>query len=112
MNINIPSPAVETTSASREKTGVTLDQLNFNNTQVDWGHIRKELNEINWGRLLQGKIVNDIYLTISSECLPIYQQNILTKTKKRKSIIPRDQKILTRKRNRQKLQLKLETTTF
>lgn len=110
MNINIPNQAIETTLARKEKIGIRLDQLNFYNTQINWGHIRKQLNKINWGRLLQGKTVDDIFLTVSSKCLYICQQNITTKTKKRKSIIPRDQMNLIKKRK--KLKLRLEKTTF
>ncbi|XP_076069761.1 uncharacterized protein LOC143041638 [Oratosquilla oratoria] len=77
-----------------------LGNLNFYNKNINWGQIRAEIKTINWEAHLQKEDVDDILREIVVRCREICSKHIPKKTKnKKRSIIPRDRKILMRKRH-------------
>ena len=73
--------------------------LNFNHKRIDWAKLNQELQMINWEEQLQSKLEDDTLSIIYEKLLSACQKHIPKKGELvRKSIIPRDRRILMRNR--------------
>ncbi|XP_076047312.1 uncharacterized protein LOC143028835 [Oratosquilla oratoria] len=83
--------------------------LNFFHSKVDWNAVNKEIANINWNSELENKLikmmVEYILTKLQDICTTLIPQNI----KRRQKTIPRDRRILMKKRTRLVKQLKTNT---
>ena len=87
-----------------------FSSLNFYHYSINWDEICEDLLEIDWKLDFTGKYPDDILDSINRQLYDICSRHIPLKGKRRhKSIIPRDRKIIMRKRI--KLNKRLKTAT-
>ena len=73
--------------------------LNFNHKKIDWALVNRELHMINWYELLKNKTEDEVLTLIYEKILTVSQKFIPRKGESiRKSIIPRERRILMRNR--------------
>ena len=73
--------------------------LNFNHNRIDWAKLNQELQIINWEEQLESKSEDDTLSLIYEKLLTACKKYIPKKGELvRKSIIPRDRRILMRNR--------------
>ena len=82
--------------------------LNFTDNEIDWNELQEKLNEIIWEDLFAGKCSDEIWNIFNDKVYKLVERYVPRKIPPRnKSSIPRDRKILMRKRS--KLQKKLHS---
>ncbi|KAG0694484.1 hypothetical protein GWK47_027209 [Chionoecetes opilio] len=85
--------------------------LNFYGRNIDWDKVRKELDAIKRENIFSGKEAHEMYEVLSRKCLQICKEHIpLRRWAGRKHQIPRDRRILMKKRAN--LQRKLKKVTY
>ena len=84
-----------------------LDNFNFFSNDIQWPNISEELDNINWAQILSDKLPDQISDQIYKTLQDIVTNHVPLKTKHRKSFskIPRDRKILMKRRRKLQLQL-------
>ena len=82
--------------------------LNFFHKNTNWSVIRQELSSVRWNAILSSQNPEEMYHTILETCLKICVNYVPQRRNKRKSLIPRDRKILMNKRSKLKRKLLLE----
>ena len=84
-----------------------LGTLNFGSVKTEWDSIIAELADKNWEIILREKCVDDIYNTIMNILYRVcVKYTPIKKAPKRKNPIPRDRKIIMRKRSKLRKTLK------
>lgn len=86
--------------------------LNFRHKNTDWNAINEDISNINWTDLLENKSSEDIYELILTKLLDISKTHTPTRQNFATRDIPRDRKILMRKRTRLKKTKILETNQY
>ena len=84
----------------QERTGSALEQLNFFHRDVDWVSINKALSDINWELLFLNKNVEEKYDLIHCILEEICLKYVPSRSSKKRRIIPRDRRILMKKRSK------------
>ena len=74
--------------------------LNFWYNNIDWESMKDELSSIDWCRKFQNKSPEKIYEMLLEKLLEVAQKYVPPKTFRRFTEIPRDRRILMRKRRR------------
>ena len=78
-----------------------LSALNFFHSRVDWEAINSRLLDVHWSHILEGKTVKQIYDEIIKVLYEICSELVPLKSKfSNRKIIPRDRRILMRRRNK------------
>ena len=90
-------------------TELNFNQLNFFSESVSWEDIKTDLGEVDWCSLMKHSDPEHHYETLVSTCLQISRKHVPPRRTAKKSSIPRDRKILMRKRS--KLQKRLRNRT-
>ena len=79
--------------------------LNFNGRDVDWKTLNEKLTEVEWKKELENRSTHEIHQfllqTLLKSCLDIVPR----RTERRKSIIPRERRILMRRRGKLRKQI-------
>ena len=75
-----------------------LDTLNFWSPNIDWPAIKGELSTCNWAEVLNSPDVDDIAATMLKQIEKTCLKFVPPKVDKKRSIIPRDRRILMGKR--------------
>ncbi|XP_076039464.1 uncharacterized protein LOC143024537 [Oratosquilla oratoria] len=83
--------------------------LNFFHSKVDWNAVNKEIANINWNSELENKSINMMVEYILTKLQDICTALIPQKIKRRQKTIPRDRRILMKKRTRLVKKLKTKT---
>ncbi|KAG0719529.1 hypothetical protein GWK47_050285 [Chionoecetes opilio] len=100
-------PTKNTTTSGRIDS---FHALNFYGRNIDWDKVRKELDAIKWENIFSGMEAHEMYEVLSSKCLQICKEHIpLRRSSGRKHQIPRDRRILMKKRANLKRKLKKVT---
>ncbi|KAK3877454.1 hypothetical protein Pcinc_017835 [Petrolisthes cinctipes] len=83
-------------------------RLNFHHENVMWEDINTALKEIDWHQLMDNLSPVSIYELLYEKLIRVCEKNVPVRTdKKRKNIIPKDRKVLMRKRTKLVKQMKL-----
>ena len=80
-----------------------FDKYNFHSNKIDWAVVDYKLNKINWSALLKNhnSDPDQQYNVFLGTCISVIENTIpLKKPPKRKQTIPRDRRILFRKRRK------------
>jgi hypothetical protein len=77
-----------------------LGSLNFMSDRVDWDGIRKELSEVDWALRTTETSPEEAYKEICEILSEICPKYAPTKTSRTATSVPRDRRILMRKRSR------------
>ena len=79
-----------------------FDKFNFYDKDIDWNNINKELKNINWSAILnvQDSNPDKQYKIFLDTCLHVVSDKIPSKVRKKPKIIPRERRILMRKRRK------------
>lgn len=96
-------------STASKSADVNFNKLNFLSKSVPWDEFKKEIDKVDWTKLLHDTDPVIQYDIIHKTCLDISGKFVPTRKPIKKKIIPRDRKILMRKRT--KLRKKLRYTT-
>ena len=90
----------------------SLADFNFYNKNINWDLVRAELQDTDWqNQLAEPNDVDTLLNTITSKCQEICAKHIPKKnTKKKRNIIPRDRRIMMKRR--QTLRTRLRRTTY
>ena len=85
--------------------------LNFHHSSINWDDIESDLMNLNWSTIFEGKNTEEMVIELNQKVLKICEDNIPLKKKfnKRKCNIPRDRRLLMKKRF--KLNKKLGSST-
>ncbi|XP_066920921.1 uncharacterized protein [Clytia hemisphaerica] len=78
-----------------------FDKFNFYNNKIDWENVNKTLDDIDWENILKTYDSNpdEQYNVFLEKCIDVItKSNIPLRTPIKKTIIPRDRRILMRKR--------------
>lgn len=78
----------------------SLAALNFFHKRIDWDVINNKISSIDWKSELENKSSNEMVKSILSKLLNICTSSIPVKSKRRCRTIPRDRRILMKKRTR------------
>ena len=76
----------------------SLHQLNFFHNKIEWEEIKEKLSKVQWIQILKGLNPTEIYCQILKSLTGICLENIPRKKIKKKSRIPKDRKLLMRKK--------------
>ena len=76
----------------------SLHQLNFFDNKIEWEEIKEKLSKVQWIQILKGLNPTEIYCLILKSLIGICLENIPRKKIKKKSRIPKDRKLLMRKK--------------
>jgi len=83
----------------------SFKSLNFFHKNTNWIGIKQELALTQWTNILSSKSPDEMYSIILEICLNICTKHVPRRRNKKKSIIPRDRKILMNKRSKLKRNL-------
>lgn len=98
---------------NRQLRGGILGTVNFKSSLTDWESMRQELGGVDWEARLSGKSAQNIYLELCGVLHEICPRHApLRRTPKQAKSIPRDRKILMRKRTRTRKRLLLTSETL
>lgn len=93
-------------------TIINLSNLNFFSETVHWENLRSQINSVDWPELLRDFDPDDQYKLILWKCLHIAKQHVpLKRPPTPRTSIPRDRKILMRKRTKLRRKLRLSPNT-
>ena len=95
---------VDESSLSR-CTKNSLKNFNFNSEKINWLEVREKLLTENWQELLQETDASAVYEKICEKIIQVTEKYIPKKRQAKKFQIPRDRKILMRKRHKIKVKL-------
>lgn len=84
----------------QDKGNTSFSSLNFFSKDIDWQTVKNKLTEINWLRLFSEQTVDQMLSTITSNLQKICTDHIPKRKCPRAKSIPRDRKILMRKRTK------------
>ena len=87
-------------SIHQERAGSALEQLNFFDKSVDWAAINLALSEVDWELKFINKSVEVKYDIIHSILEDLCIKHVPKKRSKKRHIIPRDRRILMKKRSK------------
>ena len=98
-HLNFESMGIQ---SEKHKLKSKFDLYNFHSQKIDWELISKELADINWSEALDITLNPDQqYNNFLEICLQVLDKNLpLRKLPKKHSRIPRDRRILMRKRKK------------
>ncbi len=88
---------------SAKKPATSVDNyrsLNFFHDGIDWEKINREIRNTDWHKEMEGKTSNDMYQLFNTRILNICLANIPKKKQPKRYSIPRDRRILIRKRTK------------
>merc|ERR1712072_1453096 len=94
---NIKTKKDDESEKEKKENDMGMRKLNYTDENVEWGKIRKELEEVQWKEIFKGKDVKtclNIFLKIIMELCNKY---IPMKKTRNKNIIPKKRKQLFRK---------------
>ena len=101
---------VETMFTVEEKNALHirrgLNELNFMDSSVDWSVLSAELEGVNWGDMLRGRTPDDMYLRIVDKLEAVCRLHVPKRNRLTKHKIPKDRKLLMRKKNVKNKKLK------
>lgn len=108
------STNMQTRSTSETHQALNFSHLNFLSESVCWEGMKRDLSEIKWNSLMKDLDTESQYDVLVTKCLETSKKHVplrrpSKKTLSNKSNIPRDRKILMRKRT--KLKKKLRNTS-
>ena len=87
-----------------------FNELNFNHENIDWEKVDSELSQIDWPLKLVGSDPSAMLETMSREMLAVSVKYVpANRSRVRKSIIPRERRIIMRKRTRINKQIQRAT---
>ena len=96
------------TAQQGEKEGRhPLFSLNFYDRDIKWEKVKDAINEIRWEDIFAERDIDDTWNLFYSKITTVLEKFIPKKKTRRKSIIPKDRKVLMR--NRAKLQKRLNS---
>ena len=98
-NCNICTKTQPKLNIEPKNTEMSFKDLNFFNTKTNWDKIKNELDTVNWEMILANKSVDEKHSEISNICLKICEKYVPKRKPVRKSLIPRDRRILMLKRS-------------
>ena len=91
---------VRNSQVDRVRIRDALGARNFMSDKTDWTQIKLELRSINWSELTTGKTPDDIYEVIYGILVEISAKYVPERRSVRRKEIPRDRRILMRKRRK------------
>lgn len=109
---------IETNLTSTKQTDIRVsklsekldfNKLNYFSESVHWENLKQDLSEVDWVHRMDNCDPVAQYETIITTCLDLSRKHVPLRNKRSKLNIPRDRKILMRKRNN--LRKKLQHTT-
>ena len=83
-----------------ERAGSEMERLNFFHKDVDWGAINQELSTIDWSVEFAGASFEQKHQKIHYLLEKICLHHVPRRPKKKRNVIPRDRKILMKKRSK------------
>ena len=87
-----------------------LGELNFTSNRVDWASLSSKLAEVRWETLFAGLGAEEMHEKISEVMLGVCREEVPLKRRERKiASIPRDRRILMRKRTRTTKKMRAST---
>lgn len=98
---------------NQEQIPQGLHRLNFHNADIDWNKIQQRLGSINWEKELQEKELDDMISILLEKCNNVCMANVPPRKQNSNSAkrIPRDRRILFKKRKYTMRKLKLARNT-
>ena len=97
---NEDKKSIINTEKANQEAKTSFEKLNLFHKTVNWEEIKKELSLIQWHTVLRAKTPEEMYNIIVEKSLTICKKYAPQRRKAKKSIIPRDRKILMNKRNK------------
>lgn len=89
-----------------QQTAPTFNQFNFFNDSIKWEDVKRDLGTVDWHQLMEYPAPESQYRQLLLKCLEISEKHIPYKRPANKKGIPRDRKILMRKRIKIRKKLK------
>ena len=96
-------------TSQAQQAKINFNQLNFFSASLSWADMKKELSEVDWLRLMKGQDAETQYKLLLEKCLEISTKHVPKRRQLYRNNIPRDRKLLMRKRT--KLRKKMRHTT-
>ena len=96
-------------------TSMTLSNLNFYCDTIDWDSVKTDLQLIDWNQALGVGNSGDMLVTLQEKCKEICEKHLPQKThtnNRNRSHIPRDRRILMRRRRNLQKKLRTEYRPF
>ena len=88
-------------TVNQDSEADSLRQINFYSKKANWKALNMELSEVNWNKLSECETVSEMVETFNKTCESLCRKYIpIRKDVKHKSEIPRDCKVLMRKRTK------------